>query len=53
MERSIIKPILKLGKDHKLPLSYRGIPLMSTVAKLFISIINSSLNKFSEDTKKR
>ena len=47
--KSIIHPILKNGKDARIPVSYRSISLMSTIAKLFNSIINTRLVKFLEE----
>lgn len=47
--KSIIHPILKKGRDARVPASYRSISLMSTVAKLFNSVINTRLIKFLED----
>ena len=41
--RSIIQPIHKRGKDPLNPLSYRGISLMSTVAKIFSTILNNRI----------
>ena len=41
-----IQPILKPGKDKTVPLNYRGISLMSTVAKLYSSILNARLMKY-------
>ena len=38
--KNIIHPILKPGKDSKCAGSYRGISLMSTVAKVYNSILN-------------
>ncbi|CAG2212577.1 unnamed protein product [Mytilus edulis] len=46
--KSIICPILKSGKDYRDPYGYRGISLMSTVAKLFSSILNSRMVSFFE-----
>ena len=43
---SIIYPILKKGKDYRNPLSYRSISLMSTVAKVFNSIICKRISDF-------
>ena len=43
--KSIICPILKPGKDSRDPYSYRSISLMSTVAKLFNSVLNNRLVK--------
>ena len=42
--KSIVKPIPKSSKnDPKLPLSYRGISLISCIYKLYSSILNSRL----------
>ena len=41
-----IQPILKPGKDKTVPLNYRVIGLMSTVAKLYSSILNARLMKY-------
>jgi len=46
--RNIIHPILKKGKDFRNPLDYRGIAVMSTVAKVFTSIMNTRLKTFME-----
>ncbi|VDI44475.1 Hypothetical predicted protein [Mytilus galloprovincialis] len=46
--QSIIHPILKDGKDYRDPLGYRGISLMSTVAKMFSSILNRRLTSYFE-----
>ena len=45
---SIIKPLLKAGKDINEPLSYRGISLMPTAAKIFTSILNNRLKHYLE-----
>ena len=41
--KSNIKPIPKRGKDSMVPLNNRGISLMSTVAKVYNSILNQRL----------
>ena len=41
--KSNIKPIPKPGKDSMVPLNNRGISLMSTVAKVYNSILNQRL----------
>ena len=46
--KAIIRPILKKGKDPLFPLSHRGINLMSTIAKVFSSILNKRLTDFLE-----
>ena len=47
--KSIIKPIPKSAKnDPRVPLNYRGISLMSTVYKLYSSILNSRLSYYLE-----
>ena len=44
---AIIKPISKPGMaDLRLPLKYRGISLLSTVSKLYSSIINNRLVEY-------
>lgn len=45
---SIIVPILKPGKDKREPNSYRGISLISTVAKIYNYILNTRLISFTE-----
>ena len=47
--RSIIQPIHKRGKDPLNPLSYRGISLMSTVAKIFSTILNNRITNHLDD----
>lgn len=47
-KKSIITPLLKPGKDKNEPLSYRGISLMPTIAKIFTSIINNRLKQYLE-----
>lgn len=47
--QSIICPILKNGKDYRDPLGYRGISLMSTVAKVFSQIMNERLVRYLEN----
>ena len=46
--KSIIIPIHKKGKDKNEPLSYRGISLMATSAKLFTSILNNRIKQYLE-----
>lgn len=43
---SIIHPILKKGKDYRVPLNHRSISLMSTVAKLFNSILSKRITEY-------
>ncbi|VDI40930.1 Hypothetical predicted protein [Mytilus galloprovincialis] len=47
--QSIICPILKNGKDYRDPLGYKGISLMSTVAKVFSQILNERLVRYLEN----
>ena len=47
--RSIIQPIHKRGKDPLNPLSYIGISLMSTVAKIFSTILNNRITNHLDD----
>ncbi len=47
---AIIKPLPKSGMlDPRLPLQYRGISLLSTVYKLFSSVLNNRVLKTAED----
>ncbi|VDH94472.1 Hypothetical predicted protein [Mytilus galloprovincialis] len=46
--QSIIYPIFKGGKDCRDQLGYLGISLMSTVAKMFSSILNRRLTSYFE-----
>ena len=46
--KSIIVPILKPGKDYRDPYGYRSISLMSTVAKLFSTILNKRIVSYLE-----
>ena len=46
--KSIITPIHKQGKDKSEPLSYRGISLMSTTAKIFTTILNNRIKLYLE-----
>ncbi len=55
-KRALIKPIPKGGKDPYLPLSYRGISLVSCVAKVYSAILNNrvvgycnNLNLFADE----
>ena len=43
---SIIHPILKKGKDYKIPLNYRSISLMSNVAKIFSNILCKRITEY-------
>ena len=43
---SIIIPIHKQGKNKSEPLSYRGISLMATSAKIFTSILNNRIKQY-------
>ena len=47
--KNIIHPILKPGEVAKCACSYRGISLMSTVAKLYNSILNRRVTSFAEE----
>ena len=48
--QALIFPIPKSRlNDPRVPLNYRGISLLSVVSKLYTSILNVRLNKFSED----
>ena len=44
--KTIISPILKKDKDYLGPINYRGISLMSTISKLFSSILNERIVSF-------
>ncbi|MES9882132.1 MAG: reverse transcriptase family protein [Sedimenticola sp.] len=44
--KTIIHPILKQGKDYRDPMSYRAVSLMSTITKLFSSILNERIVTF-------
>ena len=46
--KNTISPILKKGKDPLCPLHYRGISIISTVAKVFTNILNTRLTIFLE-----
>ncbi len=49
-KRVIIKPIPKNSTiDPRLPLQYRGIAFLSTVYKLYTSILNNRLVKYLEE----
>ena len=45
-KESIVLPVLKKGRDAKVPVNYRGISLTSTVAKVYNSILNARITKF-------
>ena len=48
-QKSIIKPIPKSSdKDPYLPLSYRGISLISCISKAYSSVLNDRIVKFCE-----
>ena len=47
--KSIIQPIHKRGKDPFNPLNYRGISLMSTVAKIFSTVLNNRITKHLDE----
>jgi hypothetical protein len=46
--RSIIVPLHKKG-DKSLPDNYRGISLLSTVSKVYTSVLNNRLKQWSEE----
>ena len=46
---TIIQPILKRGKGSRDPSNYRGISLMSTIAKLFSSILNDMICSYLDE----
>ena len=47
--KTIIQPVLKRGKDSRDPTNYRGISLMSTVAKLFSDILNDRVCTYLDE----
>ena len=49
----IIKPIPKDGKDSRIPLNNRGICLASSVCKLYASVLNHRLVKWTETNNRR
>ena len=52
--KSIINPIPKSQKDDpRVPLNYRGISLMSTVYKLYSTLLNDRLTTFLEKEKEK
>ena len=44
--KTLLCPIVKPGKDPRIPTNCRGISLISTVSKVFSSILNTRLTKF-------
>ena len=46
--KAVIHPILKPGKSPLVPLNHRGISLISTVAKVLSTILNTRLSNFME-----
>ncbi len=49
-KRAIIKPIPKISTiDPRLPLQYRGIALLSTVYKLYTSVLNNRLVNYRDE----
>ena len=46
-----ILPILKKGKDATLPTSFRPISLTQNISKIYESLINNLITKFSEENK--
>ena len=50
--KSIVKPIPKnLEKSPYVPLNYRGISLISCIAKIYSGILNSRVSAYLEDSK--
>ena len=47
--QTILNPIAKKGKDSRIPLNTRAISLISTVCKLFSSVLNKRLVTFIDD----
>ena len=45
---AIISPILKKGKDPLMPLSYRGISLLSCLGKVYTALISHRIVKYCE-----
>jgi hypothetical protein len=48
--KSVISPIPKRGKDPRIPNNTRGISLVSTVYKIFATILNNRLVAYLEIT---
>ena len=48
----IIKPIPKKGKDPRIPLNTRGLNLMSSIAKVYTSVLNERIKTYLETNKK-
>ena len=46
--KSIISPIQKGDRDPYIPLNYRGISLLSTVSKVYTSVLNNRLKVYLE-----
>ena len=47
--KTIIQHVLKRGKDSRDPSNYRGISLMSTIAKLFSAILNDRICSYLDE----
>ena len=47
--KAVIHPILKPGKSPLVPLNHRGISLISIVAKVFSTILNTRLSNFMDN----
>ena len=47
--KTIIQHVLKRGKDSRDPSNYRGISLMSTIAKLFSGILNDRICSYLDE----
>ena len=44
---ALIKPIPKSrDQDPCLPLNYRGISLLCTISKVYLSVLNNRINKY-------
>lgn len=49
-KKAIIYPILKdPNSDHRIPLNYRGISLLSVISKAYSSVLNNRLTAYLED----